>query len=116
MAIDEKIINRINELARKKKSEGLTKEEVQEQKELREKYLESFRVNMKSTLNNIDIVDKYELNIGKYIYDDILKLKDEDGIKDVKVNKEIIEIFYDYKKIDKNKVEELIKKVDSNGK
>ncbi len=116
MAIDEKIINRINELARKKKSEGLTTKEQEEQKGLREKYLEAFRVNMKSTLNNIDIVDKYELNIGKYIYEDIVKLKEEEGIKDVKVNRETIEIYYDYKKVDKSKVEELIKKVDSNRK
>ncbi len=116
MAIDEKMIQRINELAKKKKNEGLTPKEQEEQTTLRKKYLEAFRVNMKSTLNNIDIVDKYELNIAKYIYEDILKLKEEDGIKDIKVNKEIIEIYYDYKIIDKTKVEELIKKVDSNKK
>ncbi len=116
MPIDEKMIQRINELARKKKSEGLSPKEQEEQTTLRKKYLEAFKVNMKSTLNNIDIVDKYELNIGKYIYEDILKLKDEDGIKDIKVNKEIIEIYYDYKVIDKIKLEDLIKQVDSNNK
>ncbi len=100
---------------RRKKNEGLSPKEQEEQKNLREKYLEAFRVNMKSTLNNIDIVDKYELNIAKYIYEDILKLKEEDGIKDVKVNREIIEIYYDSKVVDKNKVEKLIKKVDSKG-
>ncbi len=116
MAIDEKLIKRINELAKKKKNEGLSPKEQEEQTTLRKEYLEAFRVNMKSTLNNIDIVDKYELNIAKYIYEDIVKLKEEDGIKDVKVNRETIEIYYDYKVIDQSKVEELIKKVDSNNK
>ena len=50
-------IARINELAHKKKNGGLTPEEIEEQKILREKYLESFRANLKAQLENIEIVD-----------------------------------------------------------
>ena len=50
-------IDRINELAAKKKSEGLTPEEIKEQAELRQIYLESFRANLKAQLDNIEVVD-----------------------------------------------------------
>ena len=45
-------IDRINALARKKKTEGLTPEEVQEQKELREEYVASFRASLRGILDN----------------------------------------------------------------
>ncbi len=50
-------INRINELARKSKHDGMTPEEVKEQKELREEYLQAFRGNFDQTLQNVKIVD-----------------------------------------------------------
>ena len=50
-------IDRINELAHKKKAEGLTPEEAEEQRILREKYLEAFRANLKAQLENIEIVE-----------------------------------------------------------
>lgn len=50
-------IARINELAHKKKAEGLTPEETEEQRLLRERYLEAFRANFKSQLENIEVVD-----------------------------------------------------------
>ncbi len=50
-------IDRINELARKKKAEGLTQEEIEEQKLLREKYLADFRKRFKAELENIEIVE-----------------------------------------------------------
>lgn len=51
---DEKIA-RINELYHKSKAEGLTEEEKKEQAELRAEYIASFRRNLKSQLDNIDV-------------------------------------------------------------
>lgn len=48
-------LERINELARKKKSVGLTDAEVKEQAELRKSYLEDFRKNLRGQLENIEI-------------------------------------------------------------
>ncbi len=50
-------IDRINELARKKKTEGLTEEELQEQAELRSEYLENFRRNFRKQLDNVRFVE-----------------------------------------------------------
>ena len=50
-------INRINELARKAKAEGLTETEKAEQANLRKIYIASFRENLESQLKNIEIVD-----------------------------------------------------------
>ena len=55
MKMIEDTIKRINELARKSKSEGLTAEELQEQQVLRREYIEAFKRNMRGTLNNISI-------------------------------------------------------------
>ena len=55
--ITEKETARINELARKSKAEGLTEAEKKEQKELRERYLEAIRINLRSQLNNIDVLN-----------------------------------------------------------
>lgn len=50
-------IDRINELARKAKAEGLTEEEAAERHQLRQEYLENFRRNFKSQLSQIQIVE-----------------------------------------------------------
>ena len=55
--ITKEMINRINELAKKKKSTGLTDMEQAEQKKLYKEYLEAFRENFKAQLENIEIVD-----------------------------------------------------------
>lgn len=58
MAVTEKQVARINELAHKAKTEeGLTAEEKREQAELRSIYIESFRANLKSQLDNIEFTD-----------------------------------------------------------
>jgi len=51
-------IERINELARKKKECGLTEDESDEQMTLRAEYLSAIRTNLKAQLDNIEIVDK----------------------------------------------------------
>lgn len=53
----EEKIARINELARKSKAEGLTEEEKREQQLLRQEFIMSVRANLKSQLDNIDILE-----------------------------------------------------------
>ena len=50
--MDKNKIERINELARKKKAEGLSEAETAEQEELRHEYLTEFRENLKAMLDN----------------------------------------------------------------
>ena len=50
-------IARINELAKKKKAEGLTPEEEVEQQRLRRAYIDSFRASLRSQLDNTVIVE-----------------------------------------------------------
>lgn len=51
-------IARINELYHKSQTpEGLTEEEKEEQATLRKEYLAAIRANMKSMLENIEVVD-----------------------------------------------------------
>ena len=50
-------IDRINELAHKKKSEGLTPDEVLEQAELRREFLAEIKADVKSQLKSIKIID-----------------------------------------------------------
>ena len=52
------MIERINELAHKKKKEGLTPEELAEKKELYKRYLANIRGQLKAQLDNIEVVDK----------------------------------------------------------
>lgn len=51
------MIKRINELANKSKTIGLTEEEKVEQQDLRKQYLAKFRGNMENTLLNLKVVD-----------------------------------------------------------
>lgn len=48
-------IERINELARKKKTVGLTEAELAEQAKLRAQYLKEFRDNMEATLKAVRV-------------------------------------------------------------
>jgi len=50
-------MQRINELARKGRNEGLTEAEREEQKRLREEYLRAFRTSFRSLLDSIEFVD-----------------------------------------------------------
>ncbi len=54
----EEKIKRINELARKQKTEGLTEEEQTEQAALRREYIDSYKKSLISQLENTYIVDE----------------------------------------------------------
>ena len=49
------ILKRINELAKKKRETGLTEQEQKEQKELYAVYLGSIRTQFQSTLDNVSV-------------------------------------------------------------
>lgn len=50
-------IKRINELYRKSQNEGLTPEEKEEQAKLRNDYVKAVRNNLRSTLDNVSILN-----------------------------------------------------------
>ena len=52
------IITRINELAKKAKTEGLTPEELAERDKLRRIYIDSVKANLTGQLDNTYIVDE----------------------------------------------------------
>lgn len=51
-------IQRINELAKKAKAEGLSPEEIQERDALRREYINEFRQSLISQLDNTYIMDE----------------------------------------------------------
>lgn len=53
--MDKKMIERINELAKKKKTEGLSEAESAEQKELYKLYLAEIRGQFSKTLDNVSV-------------------------------------------------------------
>lgn len=55
--IDDKMIARINELAKKSKTEkGLTEDEKAEQQKLRKEYIEAYRASLRGALENTIVV------------------------------------------------------------
>ena len=57
MAITQEMINRINELAAKKKAEGLTEEELAEQKVLYKEYLAGIKGQVRQRLESVRYVE-----------------------------------------------------------
>lgn len=55
--MNESTIARINELFHKSKNEGLSEEEKAEQLKLRKEYVESFKRNMRGTLDQVSFVN-----------------------------------------------------------
>ena len=51
-------LDRINELAKKQRTVGLTAEEKQEQAMLRKEYIDAFKKSLKSQLDSMVIVDE----------------------------------------------------------
>lgn len=55
--MEQKKIDRINELAKKQKADGLTEEEIQEQQALRREYIEAYKSSLISQLESIKILE-----------------------------------------------------------
>lgn len=55
--MQQKKIDRINELARKQKTEGLTEEEKAEQAKLRREYIEAYKRSLTAQLESLYIVE-----------------------------------------------------------
>jgi len=55
--LEPKKMERLNELAKKKKMGTITETEIQEQDMLRKEYLAVFRGGMKETIENMKVVD-----------------------------------------------------------
>ena len=60
-------IDRINELARKSKEEGLTEPEKEEQRLLRQEFIAEIRADFKATLESIEIVDETEETMDEFL-------------------------------------------------
>lgn len=56
--MDKNLLNRINELAKKKREQGLTPEEQAEQKKLYKIYLGEIRTQFDKTLDNVSVKEK----------------------------------------------------------
>lgn len=54
----QELVKKINYLANKAKTEGLTEEEKEEQATLRREYIERFKSGLRQTLDNTYIVDE----------------------------------------------------------
>ena len=65
--MEPKLIERINELAKKAKTVGLTPEEEEEREKLRAEYLKAFRASFRGQLENTYLVDEdgNERKLGK---------------------------------------------------
>lgn len=79
MAITEEQIGRINELARKKKAEGLTESELEEQAVLRRAYLDGVRESLRAQVETVKLVDDSGNDITP---DKLKKIQKEKGMRD----------------------------------
>jgi len=76
--ITQEKLDRINELAKKSKSEGLSKQEKTEQHQLRQEYLNSFRQSFKNQIKSMKVVDPE----GRDVTPKKVKKLKENDIKD----------------------------------
>lgn len=80
MAITNEQVERINELARKKKTEGLSEAELEEQALLRRAYLDSVKENFRSQVETIKVIDE---KTGEDVTPDKLKeIQRKNGMRD----------------------------------
>ncbi|MCW2277180.1 DUF896 domain-containing protein [Heliophilum fasciatum] len=56
--ITKELIERINQLSRQSREQGLTPEEKTEQDQLRRQYVEAIKARVKDTLSRVEFVDE----------------------------------------------------------
>ena len=56
--MENKRLDRINELARKAKNSKLTEEEKKEQNFLRQEYIEEFKASLRAQLHSLKVIDE----------------------------------------------------------
>ena len=79
MAMDQKRLDRINELAHKAKAEGLTEAETAERQTLRDAYLKDFRESFRSQVEMLQVYDKESKEVTPEKVKDIQR---EKGLRD----------------------------------
>ncbi len=85
--VSQQDIQRINELYRKSKAEGLTKAEEAEQKKLRKAYIAAFRNNLRGTLDSIKIQNPDGSMIDvKARHDEKMAKKAQEELEEAKKN------------------------------
>lgn len=75
--ITPELIARINELARKKRREGLSAKETAEQVSLRRVYLDSIREQMKDILDSIEVMPPSSEGFGRGFSKDMMDFQEE---------------------------------------
>lgn len=85
--VTQETIERINELYRKSKAEGLTTAEAEEQKRLRAEYVQAFRNNLRGTLDTLKIQNPDGTIIDvKKRHDEKMKKKEQEVLEQAKKN------------------------------
>ena len=78
-AIPQELIDRINELSKKKKEGTLTEAEKEEQQELRKTYLAMFRENFRS---HVEMLQVYDKDGNEVTPEKVKKIQRERGLRD----------------------------------
>ena len=73
--MDKAKIDRINELAKKKKRVGLSKDELNEQAELRRQYIDEFKNSLRQQIEGIKIIDDDGNALSAKQYNEMMKNK-----------------------------------------
>lgn len=110
MAIDQKLIHRINELAKKKKEVGLSEAETLEQADLRQIYLSEFRQGFKQKIESVEFLKQFTIKKANVSKEKVEELRNHEKIKEVEELANTYLITYYSQKISEKEVKFLIKK------
>lgn len=108
MAIDSKLISRINELAKLKKEGKLTEEQAQEQATLRQEYLKQFKAGFKQQMESTTVVKELEISRLNVSKEALNKLNNDKRIKLIEKLDKTYKIGFDYQNITEKEIYQLI--------